>query len=147
PVHDPTPTQEKVNELAEVLDGAVARLPRKYREAVVLRFYEGREFAELAEGLSITEAAARKGVERGIGVLRGGLGVEVGASLMAAAALVGAEVMGNGQGLVQTTIQTALAAKASGAAPAGMAATVKGVSAIMAMSKVQAAAIAAAVVV
>jgi RNA polymerase sigma factor (sigma-70 family) len=80
---------ENPPEIAAELDGAVARLPEDYRVAVLLRFYRGMEFANVGRELGISEAAARKRVERGIDRLRQRLGGGVSAESLAVAAAVG----------------------------------------------------------
>lgn len=47
-----------------------ARLPRQQRAAVVLRYYEDRDYAEIAELLGCGEATARSHVHRAILALR-----------------------------------------------------------------------------
>ncbi|HUS33868.1 MAG TPA: sigma-70 family RNA polymerase sigma factor [Verrucomicrobiae bacterium] len=62
---------EKVwSELAPVLDEAVGRLGEAERSAVVLRFFEGQTFSEVATELGISEAAAKMRVGRAIEKLR-----------------------------------------------------------------------------
>jgi RNA polymerase sigma factor (sigma-70 family) len=56
--------------LAPLLDSAVAGLSKSDRQAVVLRFYSQKEFADIAAELNTTEAAARKRIERAVGKLR-----------------------------------------------------------------------------
>ena len=46
------------------------RLPRQQRAAVVLRFYEDLEYAEIAAILEVTEATARSHVHRALAALR-----------------------------------------------------------------------------
>jgi hypothetical protein len=62
-------------ELTDLLDGAVTQLPKTDRTAVILRFYQGLSFEEMARTLEVSEAAARKRVARGIERLRQRLGV------------------------------------------------------------------------
>jgi len=47
-----------------------ATLPRKQRAAVVLRFYEDRTYAEIAEILACSEATVRSQVHRALAALR-----------------------------------------------------------------------------
>ena len=47
-----------------------SRLPRQQRAAVVLRFYEDLEYAEIAAVLDVTEATARSHVNRALASLR-----------------------------------------------------------------------------
>ena len=58
------------HELAPVLDEAMSRLSEGERDAILLRFFEGRRFAEAAVKLGSTEAALQKRVHRGIEKLR-----------------------------------------------------------------------------
>ena len=57
-------------EIEGVLDGALMRLSESDREAVGLRFLEGLSVREVGATLGISEEAARKRVERGLGRLR-----------------------------------------------------------------------------
>ena len=52
---------------------AVGALPTKYREAVLLRYYQGMKLREIAEALGLTEGAVRKRLSRASGILRRGL--------------------------------------------------------------------------
>ena len=54
----------------------IAGLPERQRVAVVLRVMEEREFAEIADALSVSEANARKLVSRGMAALRARLAEE-----------------------------------------------------------------------
>ncbi len=57
-------------EMVPELDRAMLSLPSSDRDAVVLRFLEGRSHQAVGEELGISEGAARKRVERGIERLR-----------------------------------------------------------------------------
>ena len=54
------------NQLAPLLDEAMARLEKKDREAVVLRFFKQKSLGEVAAALQITEAAAQSRVHRAV---------------------------------------------------------------------------------
>jgi RNA polymerase sigma factor (sigma-70 family) len=56
--------------IAPVLDEAMGTLGTADRDAVVLRFFEGRSFAEIANALRITEPAAKMRVARALEKLR-----------------------------------------------------------------------------
>ena len=57
--------------VARVLDESVARLRPADRDAVVLRFYQRKSFAEVGAALGgVSEEAARKRVERAVERLR-----------------------------------------------------------------------------
>jgi len=58
------------NRIRPLLDDLIVRLDRVDREAIVLRFYEKRSFAEIGASLQLTEDTARKRVERSLGKLR-----------------------------------------------------------------------------
>jgi RNA polymerase sigma factor (sigma-70 family) len=60
--------------LRPVLDGAIANLDERDRDAVSLRFFEGCTFAEIGERLRLTENAARMRVDRALDKLHALLG-------------------------------------------------------------------------
>ncbi len=90
-----------------VLDEALGELSDLDREAVLLRFFEGRGFAEVGERLRLSENAARMRVERALEKLGG---------LLARRGVVSAS----------GALAAALAQQAVTAAPAGLAASVVG---------------------
>lgn len=57
------------NQLAPLLDEAMARLGKTDREAVVLRYFKGKSLHEVAAALKMTEAAAQSRVHRAVGKL------------------------------------------------------------------------------
>jgi RNA polymerase sigma factor (sigma-70 family) len=93
--------------LRPVLEEVIGELPDDDRDAVVLRFFEGKSFADVGRGLRLTENAARMRVERALEKLHSRLSRRGVTST--AAALSGA-----------------LASQAGVAAPAGLAASVTG---------------------
>lgn len=90
-----------------VLDESLAELGEADREAILLRFFEGRDFAEVGVRLRLSDNAARMRVERALDKLHG---------LLAK------------RGVTSTTaaLAVALGANAVIAAPAGLAASVTG---------------------
>ena len=90
-----------------VLDDALDQLDARDREAVLLRFYEDRPFAEVGAALSLTDDAARMRVDRALDKLR---------MLLAK------------RGVTSTAVALAaiLANQSGVAAPAGLAASVTG---------------------
>ena len=90
-----------------VLDEALGELDEPDREAILLRFFEGREFAEVGARLALSDNAARMRVERAVDKLHGLL-VRRGVTSSTAALAV------------------ALANQAVATAPAGLAAAVTG---------------------
>ena len=103
--------------LRPVLDAAMRELSERDREAVLLRFFEGRGFAEVGAKLNLTENAARMRVDRALDKLRVRLS-EHGVTSTAAAlaiALANQAVVAAPAGLATTITGTAL----TGAAAAG----------------------------
>lgn len=90
-----------------VIDEALGELGEADREAVLLRFFEGRDFASVGAKLSLAENAARMRVERALDKLHASLAR---------------------RGVTSTTgaLAVALATQAVAAAPLGCAATVTG---------------------
>jgi RNA polymerase sigma factor (sigma-70 family) len=75
------------DQIAPLLDECIRKLPAKARDAIVLRFLEGRSSEEVAARMGISEPAARQRVSRAVEMLRQRL-VRRGVALPAAA-LVG----------------------------------------------------------
>jgi len=69
--------------LSEELDRALDHLRTPERQAVVLRYFAGKSFAEVAKELRVTEEAARKRVSRGLERLRNLLRPAAGDAVMA----------------------------------------------------------------
>lgn len=90
-----------------VLDQALSELSERDREAILLRYLEGRDFAQVGEKLALSDNAARMRVDRAVDKLRALLARRGVTSTAAALAL-------------------ALANQAVVAAPAGLALTVTG---------------------
>ncbi len=90
-----------------VLDEALASLNERDREAILLRYFEGRDFAAVGAQLSLSDNAARMRVERAVDKLRSQLARRGATSTVSALTL-------------------ALTGQAIAAAPAGLAATVTG---------------------
>jgi RNA polymerase sigma factor (sigma-70 family) len=65
PMHEETWYQ-----IAPLLDGAIERLGQKDHDALVLRFFENKNFAEVGAALGASEDAAKILVERALGKLR-----------------------------------------------------------------------------
>ena len=57
-------------QIAAELDQAVAQLPARNRDALLVRYFEGKTMAEVAQRLGISEDAAKQRVSRAIGQLR-----------------------------------------------------------------------------
>jgi RNA polymerase sigma factor (sigma-70 family) len=67
-LNDPEP--EAWRQIAPLLDGAMEHLGQKDHDAVVLRFFEGRNFKEVAAALGASENAAKKRVHHALEKLR-----------------------------------------------------------------------------
>jgi RNA polymerase sigma factor (sigma-70 family) len=93
--------------LRPLLDEAMSSLDDEDRDAVSLRFFEGRPFAEIGRVLRVTEDAARKRVERALDRM-------------------GASLSRRGVTSTSTALGLALANQITAAAPAGLASTVTG---------------------
>jgi len=65
-LNDSTPEDSTWQQLAPVLDAAMAHLREKDRDAIVLRFFENKDLKEVGAALGIKERAAQKRVTRGL---------------------------------------------------------------------------------
>jgi RNA polymerase sigma factor (sigma-70 family) len=72
PIHESAPAADW-EKLRPVLDDAMHELKEADREAVLLRYFEGRQFAEVGAKLGLNENAARMRVERALEKLRASL--------------------------------------------------------------------------
>jgi RNA polymerase sigma factor (sigma-70 family) len=120
--------QDLWREIAPVLDEALAHLGEKDRNALLLRFFEQKNLADVGRSLGIGEDGARKRVERALDKLRGLLGQ--------GGVAVPAVVLGGV--LVANAVPSVPASFAVGTTLTGTAATaplVKGALAFMAWSK------------
>jgi RNA polymerase sigma factor (sigma-70 family) len=91
--------------LRPVIDDALHQLAENDREAVLLRFFENRAFAEIGRALRITEDAARKRVDRALERMAATLGR-------------------SGITSTGTALSLALTSQAAASAPAGLAGSV-----------------------
>ena len=102
-------------ELRPVLDDAMAELGAEERNAVLLRFFQGKDHKEVGRALGITEDAARMRVTRALGRLHSllsGRGVTLSAAALGAA--ISAEVAAAPAGLAASIAATAVASSATG---------------------------------
>lgn len=122
---DPTLVNESAaldwNRVRPLLDAAIDELPESARTAVILRFLEQRDYADIGVRLRISEDAARMRTERALDKLRGNLGRRGVTSTTAALGLVlGHQAIASAPaGLVATVSTVALAAAPSGAMTLG----------------------------
>jgi RNA polymerase sigma factor (sigma-70 family) len=94
-----------LDQLAPILDDAICHLEPEDRAAIVLRFFEQRDFRSVGQELGSSEDAARMRVNRALQKLH----------LL---------LSGRGLALSAATLGTALASEATRAAPAGLAASI-----------------------
>jgi RNA polymerase sigma-70 factor (ECF subfamily) len=66
----PTPESEYGPGVAAEIAHALGELPEPQREVVLMKIFDGRSFAEIAERLGITEAAAKMRCVRGLEAVR-----------------------------------------------------------------------------
>lgn len=106
--------------LRPLLAEAMGELNDSDRDAVALRFFEDRPFAEIGRVLRLTEDAARKRVERALDKLGGTLSRRGVTSTSAAlGAALANHVAGAAPAGLATNVTTGALAVAGGAAPAG----------------------------
>ena len=67
---DPTRRHEDVLSDRDELERRLARLPRRQQAALVLRYYEGLDYSEVAAVLGCAEGTARSACSRGLAALR-----------------------------------------------------------------------------
>lgn len=67
---EPSPVAE-ADDLLPLLDEGLGKLPEKDRDAVLLRFFDHRSFAELGIAFGVSEDAAQKRVSRALDKLKG----------------------------------------------------------------------------
>lgn len=108
--------------LRPTIDDAIQELGERDREAVLLRFFENRPFAEIGAVLRVSEDAARMRVERALDRLRTAFARRGVTSTGAALATILAHQAGAAApvGLASAITSTALAGVAAGAAATGM---------------------------
>jgi len=105
-----------------VLDEALAELDDRDREAILLRFFEGRDFADVGARLNVADNTARMRVERAVDKLHGLLarrGV-TSSSAALAVALANQAVATAPAGLATTVAGAALAGAATGGSVAAV---------------------------
>lgn len=101
--------------LRPALDGALDRLSPVDRQALLLRFFAGRSFAEIGAELGVSEEASRKRVQRALDQLRWQFakrGISTSAAALAAA-LAEAPLQAAPAGLASTVAASATGAAAS----------------------------------
>jgi RNA polymerase sigma factor (sigma-70 family) len=135
--------------IAPVLEEAVGCLRKADQEAVLLRFYQRKSFAEVAAAVGGTEESVRKRIGRALEKLRGWLtrrGVDVSGETLGAAMLTHAALEA-GMQLAPSTAAAAMAAAAGTATNAQAVLICKGAQTMMALAKAKMAAMVVAMVV
>jgi RNA polymerase sigma factor (sigma-70 family) len=108
-----SPAEAAWEQIRPILDDVVLELPKKDREAVLLRFFEGQAFAEIGLRLQLTEKGAYTRVDRALGRLRERLGRR---GITSSAAALGA-VLSSHAGLAAPSGMGAIVAHAVAASP------------------------------
>ena len=134
------------NDLRDVLDDAIARLPEPDRSGVVLHFLQDRPHAEVGAALGLSAEAARKRVERALEKMRvflAGRGVvTTGAAICATlqSESASATAVASAQLAASAFNVAILAGAAQAASSPGSLAIAKGVTHMLALAKLKAAA-------
>ncbi len=141
------PEPEAWKQIAPLLEAAMAQLGEQDRNAVVLRFFEGRNLQYVAATLGATEEGAKKRVARAVEKLRAFFKKR--GITLSAAVIAGAVSANSVQAAPAGMAATATAAGITkGAAASGSTLTlIKGALKIMAWTKVKTAAVAGAVII
>src|SRR6266436_1828793 len=103
-------------QVAPILDEAITRLGRDDRKAIILRFFEQRDYRSISEALGTSDDAAQKRVSRAVAKLHAQLirrGVTLSAAAIAAA-LTSQALNAAPAGLVANVARTALAGAVTG---------------------------------
>ncbi len=100
-----TDSDTHLAQVSPILDEAITRLGRDDRKAIILRFFEQRDYRSIGEALGTSDDAAQKRVTRAVAKLR-------------------AQLISRGVALSAGAIAAALTSQALTAAPAGLAANV-----------------------
>jgi RNA polymerase sigma factor (sigma-70 family) len=104
-------------EVRPLLDEAMDRLPETDRDALVLRFFEGRPFAEAGRALGLSEEAARKRVDRALEKLRLHLSRR---GIHSTAAALAGMIGSHATSVVAAEVQSAVTTAALSAGAAGL---------------------------
>ena len=124
------------DQIAPLLDDAVARLKREDRDALALRYFQGRSVADVAAALGISQAAAQKRLSRALEKLRERFarrGVTTSADALASVLMANALVVA--PAALGTPVAGAALSTAAAAATGVTTGSAKGAVAIMAAAK------------
>lgn len=115
-VPPPTQAQDEAawQDIAPILDESLARLGESDRHALLLRFFERKNLAEVGRGLGLSEDAAGKRVHRALEKLRGLLGRR---GVTVPGAVLAALLAANAATAAPTTLAVSVAAGAATLSP------------------------------
>ena len=123
------------SQFAPLLDEAIARLGKKDREAVVLRFFKEKNLREVALALNVTEAAAQSRVHRALEKLRRHFSKR---GIVSTTAIIANEISANSVHAAPTGLAKAISAVAVAKGATASTSTltlIKGASKVMAWTK------------
>jgi RNA polymerase sigma factor (sigma-70 family) len=116
------PIEPEFQPLSPMLDLGISKLPREYRDALLLRFFEKKSLRQIGQTLGVSEEAAQKRVSRAVDKLREffvGRGVTT-ISAAALAALLTNESVNAAPAELAATVVSAAGATAAGVAAAAV---------------------------
>jgi len=113
----PTTTQPEWDDIKPHLDEAIAKLPEKFRMAVVQRFLSGKTQEEVARSLGVSRSTAQYRIQRGVEEIRKFLNAR---GVTAAAAALVAAMEANAREAAPMTLVAALGERAIAAYPAAL---------------------------
>src|SRR5271170_6490345 len=139
--------EETWNQIAPMLDGAMEKLGQKDHDALVLRFFENKTFAEVGATLGASEDAAKKRVNRALEKLRKFFTKR---GVSSTTAIIAGAISANSVQAAPVALEKSVTAVAiaKGAAASGSTLTlIKGALKIMAWSKAKTAIVAGAILI
>jgi RNA polymerase sigma factor (sigma-70 family) len=142
---DPSPSTESDlwREITPLLDNAMERLGRKDHDALVMRFFEGRNFKEVGVLLGASEDAAKMRVNRALEKLRRFFADH---GVTSTSAMIGTEISAHSIGLASPALAKSVTVAALAKGAAGSASTltlIQGAMKFMAWSKAKTTVVAA----
>ena len=138
-----TLSESEWRQLSPMLDELVSRLSKQDQEAILLRFYEQKSFAEVAEELGISEEAGKKRVQRAVDKLRqliGKRGLACSAGALSGGLMVNVTEVAPAA-LAAKTMAVLTAAAQGATIPAEVAAIAEGAMHMIAMARIKIAAV------
>ncbi|MGO8700212.1 MAG: RNA polymerase sigma factor [Limisphaerales bacterium] len=130
---------EAWSQITPLLDGAMGQLGQKDHDAIVLRFFEGRNFKEVGTAIGASEDAAKMRVGRALEKLRRFFAKR---GVVSSAAIIAGAMAANSVQAAPSSLAIAAAAVAKGVAASGSTLTIiEGALKLMAWSKAKSAAL------